>query len=207
MLRKESEAVPKGNGPVPQQEDFGSGELTLADVYRMFNERFDRWDRKLDDISGDWRSMDQRLTRPERDPRQPRLTIEADGPANTKARERTEGVTTAVQAMHGDSFSATRVGPGPMCSTSFGDDCNGPPTPPCLGENPLVDKGAAAPKSCLPFLEMRSPTAAGGLLPTGETSTATKAIFKKPPLRLYSTEEKNLRKYQLKTSHTTPASG
>ena len=30
MPRKESEAVPEGNGPVPQQEDFGSGQPTLG---------------------------------------------------------------------------------------------------------------------------------------------------------------------------------
>ena len=35
MPRKESEAVTKGNGPVSQQEEFGSGEPTLADVYRL----------------------------------------------------------------------------------------------------------------------------------------------------------------------------
>ena len=28
MPRNESEAVPEGNGPVPQQEEFGSGEPT-----------------------------------------------------------------------------------------------------------------------------------------------------------------------------------
>ena len=61
MLRKESEAVPEDNCPVPQQEEFGSGEPTLADVYRLFEEIFDRqqkrmdsffdrWDKKLDDI-------------------------------------------------------------------------------------------------------------------------------------------------------------
>ena len=42
MPRKESETALEGNGPVPQQEEFGSGELTLADVYRLFEERFDR---------------------------------------------------------------------------------------------------------------------------------------------------------------------
>ena len=36
MPRKESGAVPEGNGPVPQQEEFGSGEPTLAEVYRLF---------------------------------------------------------------------------------------------------------------------------------------------------------------------------
>ena len=34
MSRKESEAVPKGNSPAPQQE-FGSGQPALEDVYRM----------------------------------------------------------------------------------------------------------------------------------------------------------------------------
>ena len=33
MLRKESEAVPEDNDPVPQQEKFRSGQPTLVDVY------------------------------------------------------------------------------------------------------------------------------------------------------------------------------
>ena len=61
MLRKGSKAVPEGNGPVPQQNEFGSGEPTLADVYRLFVGRFDRqlkscfdrWDRKLDEMVED----------------------------------------------------------------------------------------------------------------------------------------------------------
>ena len=117
--------------------------------------------------------------------------MEADGPAKTKTSEHTEGAATAVQAMHGDSCSADRVNPDPMCSTSFGDDCTGPPAPLCSGENALVDNGAAAPKFCLPSLKMRSPTAAGGLLPTGEASIATMTTDNQPPLRLYSTKETN----------------
>ena len=75
----------------------------------------------MDELLRERRSIDQRLTRPEHDTRQPRLTMEADGPANTKTCERTEGVATTVQAMHGDSFSAFRIDPGPMTnSTSFG---------------------------------------------------------------------------------------
>ena len=80
MPRKESEAVPEGNGPVPQQEGFGSGEPTLADVYRLFVERFDkqqkildsffdgidscfdRWNRKLDETSDETRVMDEHVT-------------------------------------------------------------------------------------------------------------------------------------------------
>ena len=58
-------------------------------------------------------------------------------------------------------------------------------------EDVLVENGTAAPKSCLLSLEMRTTTAAGGLLPTGEISTATNTTFNKSPLRLYSTEETN----------------
>ena len=98
MLRKESEAVPEGNGPVPQQEEFGSGQPTLEDVYRIMKEVFEEWDTKMDKLlreyREEWRSIDQRLTRLEHDARQPRHGMEADGPANTKTRERTEGANT-----------------------------------------------------------------------------------------------------------------
>ena len=66
-----------------------------------------------------------------------------------------------------------------------------PPPLPCRNDV-VVENGTAAPKSCLSPLEMRTTTAAGGLLPTGEASTATKTTFKQPPLRLYSTEDTNL---------------
>ena len=65
---------------------------------------------------------------------------------NTKTHERTEGAATAFQVMHWDSCSAERVDSDPLCSTSFGDDCTGPPAPPCLGEDALVDNRAASPK-------------------------------------------------------------
>ena len=97
--------------------------------------------------------MDQRVSSLEQDAWQPRFAMETDGQAETKTRERTEGAATAVQAMHGDSYSATLVYPDPMCSTSFGDDCTGPSAPPYSGENALVDNGAVAPKSCLLSLE------------------------------------------------------
>ena len=48
MPRKESEAVPEGNGPAPQQEEFRSGEPTLADIYRLFEERFYRQQKIMD---------------------------------------------------------------------------------------------------------------------------------------------------------------
>ena len=69
MPRKGSEAVPEGNCPIPQQEEFGSGEPTLADIYRLCVKRFDRidsysdrWNKKLDEISDERRKMDQHVT-------------------------------------------------------------------------------------------------------------------------------------------------
>ena len=91
------------------------------------------------------------------------------------------------------------LAPGPKTtSTSFGMKA-GPPALPCRGDV-VVENRAAAPKSCLLSLEMRSPTAAGGLLPTGEASTATKTTFNKSPLRLYATEETNSKETNLWTS-------
>ena len=79
----------------------------------MMKKAFDRWDKKRDDISDkmeeyieEQESIDQRLTRLEHCARQPHLAMEADGQANTKTRERTEGAATAVQAMHGDNCIA-----------------------------------------------------------------------------------------------------
>ena len=67
MLRKESEAVPEGKGPVPQKEEFGSGQPTRGDVHQMMKQAFDRWDKKLDEIMEEYieerTSIDQRLTR------------------------------------------------------------------------------------------------------------------------------------------------
>ena len=186
----------------------------------MFKKRFDQSDRYwismrsplyqrvkiLDELMEMTRATSQRLASLEYDARQPRLAMEADGQADTKTRERTEGAATAVQAMHGDSYSVNRVDPDPICSTSFGDDCIEPPVLPCSWKDALVDNGAAAPNSCLPPLEMRSPTAASGVLPTGEASIATRTTFNQPLLRLYSTEETNSKKtsIQYQCCRTTP---
>ena len=110
--------------------------------------------------------MDQRLTHLRMTLGSHVLPWEADGPTNTKTRERTEGAATAVQAMHGNSFSACRVDSGAKTnSTSFVMMAE-PPDLPCR-KDVLVEDGAAPPKSCLPSLDMRSPAAAGGLHPTG----------------------------------------
>ena len=80
MPRMESKVVPEGNDPVSQQEEFRSGQPTLADVYRMFEQRFDQSDRywysikiyfdqqekKLDDSM---EMVDQRIATLERDAR------------------------------------------------------------------------------------------------------------------------------------------
>ena len=98
--------------------------------------------------------MDQHLARLEQDARQSRLAMEADGHASTRTRERTEGATTAAQAMRGDCSSARQVEPGPTNSTSFGMKAQ-PPTLPCRDVS-VVECGAAAFKSCLPSMEMRT---------------------------------------------------
>ena len=131
--------------------------------------------------------------------RQPRLAMEADGPADTKTREPTEGAATAVQAMRGDGFSARRVESGPNTnSTSLGVKAE-PPALRCR-DDVVVKSGDAAPESCLPSLEMHSSTAAGGLVPTGEVSTAMETNFNRPPLRFCSTEETDLEANCKKTS-------
>ena len=208
MPRKDCEAVSEDNGPVPQQEEFVSGEPTLADVYQLFEEGFDRqqkimdsffdgmgrcfdrWNRKLDEVLHETRVMDQHVTSQEHGARQPRLAMEADGQANLKTRERTEGAATAVQAMRGDCFSARRVEPGPNTnSTSLGVKAE-PPAFPCR-DDVVVECGAAASGSCLLSFEMRSSTAAGGLAPIGEASTASETTSNEPLLRFYETEEIN----------------
>ena len=151
----------------------------------------DRRNRKLDEISDETRVMDEHVTISlEHGARQPRLTMEADRHANTKTQERTEGAAIAVQTMRGDSCTAEqKVQGGPKTSITFGVEAE-PPDLPCR-EDVLVEEGATSPESCLPSLEMRSPTAAGGLVPTGEASTAMETTSNEPLLRFYASEEMN----------------
>ena len=117
---------------------------------------------------------------------------------NTKTRERTEGAATSVQAMHGDSCTAQKVQDGPKTSISFGVKAESPCLP--CREDIVVESGDAAPKSCLPSLEMRTTTATGGLVPTGKSSTATETTFNEQLLRFYATEGTNSKKKKLWTS-------
>ena len=193
MLREESEAVPEGNCPVPQQENTGLANPNVRGTTKSLSEKLDR---KIDELR---RLLKQQLESQEQDTWQPRLAMEEDGPAITKTRDRTEGAATTVQAIHGNSFSARRIESGPKTnSTSFGIMAE-PPALPCRGDV-VVESRDAAFKSCLPSLEMRSPKAAGGLLPTGEPSTAEKTTYNKTPLRLYATEETNPKETTLWTS-------
>ena len=78
MSRKESVAVPGGNGPSPQ-------DAYEEEIQRVMSEMGEA----LKEIKEDLRSIDQRLTRLEHGARQPRLVMEADGQADTETRERT----------------------------------------------------------------------------------------------------------------------
>ena len=51
MLRKESEAVSEGNGPVHQEEKIGFGQPALADVYREMRSLSKQQEKRLDRIS------------------------------------------------------------------------------------------------------------------------------------------------------------
>ena len=174
MLRKDSEAVPEGKGSITLY--VLPGGTSLEDLRCIMRETWDEVREenglKKPEKSKEMRATDQREASLEQDARQPNIAMEADEPANTKTRERTEGAATAVQAMHGDSFSAHRLDPGPKTtSASFGMKAEHPALP--CRDDVVVEDRAAALKSCLLSLEMCSPTAADGSLPTGEASTAT----------------------------------
>ena len=40
MPQTESKTVPEGNSPFPNHHEFGSGEPTMAELYRLLKERF-----------------------------------------------------------------------------------------------------------------------------------------------------------------------
>ena len=101
--------------------------------------------------------------------------------------------------MRGDCFPARRVEPGLTTnSTRFGVKTK-PPALPCRDDS-VVECGAAAFKSCLPSMEMRPSTAAGGLVPTGDASKASETTLNEPPLRFCLTEETNVKPKNSRTS-------
>ena len=104
MPRKESKAVSEGNGSVPRQDKIGPDQPTLTVVYPLFVERFERQLKglktrldKMNVLADEMRGTRQRIASLEQDARQPRLAMEADGQADTKTRERTEGAAKVVQ--------------------------------------------------------------------------------------------------------------
>ena len=116
MPRNCIKAVPEGNGPVPQEESR-SDQFMLADVYRCFEERFDRQleimeshfdrqEKKLGELMEKTRKPRQRSASLEHDDaRQPRFATEADVKSYKKTRKRTKDAAVG-QAMNEDSCSA-----------------------------------------------------------------------------------------------------
>ena len=182
ISRKKKKSVPEGNGPVPHHDEFGSGKPTMADLYRVLEERSDKSDTQLDKRVGTMRATNQRLADLQYEAQQPRPAAEADVEPEMKTRKRTEDAA-ADRAKHGDSSSATALD-GPRSSTSFG--IIAVPllmAPEKYVVNVLVIKGPEAPKPHLPSVEVRMlSSTADGLLPAGTTSTVLKTIFLSPPL-------------------------
>ena len=125
MLRKVSEAVSEGNGPV-YQEELGFGQPAPVDEFREIKRLLDQRREKLDQVHDDMKDGMKRLfeqlgARLEQDSRQRRYAMAADETTDTKNRERTEDAATAVQAMRGDSCTtAQKVQDGAKISISFG---------------------------------------------------------------------------------------
>ena len=69
MPRKESEAVPEGNGPTPQD----TGKMVTWEELRQAVSKM--WDEVLRDYKEGLRSLDQRLAGQEQDARQSRLAM------------------------------------------------------------------------------------------------------------------------------------
>ena len=67
------------------------------------------WSEAFGEFKEGLRKVDQHSASIEHNARQLRLAMETDVPAGEKTRERTEGATTAVQAMYGDNVSAKKV--------------------------------------------------------------------------------------------------
>ena len=90
---------PRAMAPLPKMHSNGHmGGITS-----------ETWSEAFGEIKEDLRKMDQHLASIEHDARQSRLAMETDVPADEKTRERTEGASTVVQAMYGDSVSAKKV--------------------------------------------------------------------------------------------------
>ena len=113
-----SKAVSEGNGPLPHHDEFESTQPTMADLYQVTIERFDRSDKEFDGLTEKMRDETQRFAGLQHEARQTRLATEADVEPDTKTRKRTED-DAADRVMNGGSSSARRVDDGPTSLTSF----------------------------------------------------------------------------------------
>ena len=189
MPSKKTKASPEGNVPVSQDKS-GLGGVTMEELRRItsgaIDNCFDKLMNNLDRVSELngrlLRTTDQRLAGLAYEGRQPRLAMEADITPDTKTRKRTEDAP-ANRAKHGDSSSARMADVGSTSLANFGKIAEPPLAPEKCISNALADKGAEVPKASSSTCRVRIlPSAAGGLLPTGTASTATRTIFHQPPL-------------------------
>ena len=171
------------------------GEIKLEELCRIMSEALDKAFGKPVEMM---RRANQRLLGLEQEARQSRLATEANAPTDTKTHKRIEDAE-ANQAKNGDSYSAKKVQAGPI-STSFVMKAESPALP--RRDDVLVDISATALKPYLSPVKMRTLTAAGGLLPTGKTSTATKIIFHQLPLWFFLTKEIKFRTSQCATDYS-----
>ena len=154
----------------------------------LMKSHFDQQDKKLNELMERVKGIRKRSAGLEQEARQPCLTTEADAPTDIKIRKRTKDAAEADRVMSGDN-SLAEVDPDPICLASFGEDCTGPPAYPCTRDDALVDNGAEVPKPCLSPAELRTLTAADGLLPTGKDSTTERITYHQPRLRFCPAEE------------------
>ena len=166
MSRKRSIAVSEGNGPVPQDES-GSGEPTMVEVFQMLKRGLKKMDNHVDRINkhvegftGEIKNSSKRLYILMRQVQQPRLAAKADVKQSLKNRAREEDA--AEDEKFGDISSVeVEVDNDPMSQTSFSDrEFAQPSAPAKCSDDALVDQVTKAPKSCL----MRMPTPTAGLL-------------------------------------------
>ena len=145
MPRKNTKAVPEGNGPVSHHYQFGVDQPAMADLSRIIEKRLDRSDKQIDELTDTMRAINQRLAGLEHEARQPRLVTEADVEPDTKNCKSMEDAA-ADRAKHGDRSSSAQINHDPMRLISFGDYSTEPPAPEKPIGEALVDEGTEAPK-------------------------------------------------------------
>ena len=184
MPRKKSKAIPEGNGPIPKDAYVIIGGITREKLRRVMPETMGK---TLEEFKKDMKGQSC-LASLKQDARQPRLAMEAD----VTATKRPASARRAPLLQFKRSMRIAVLQNGSKRPDQF-DQYLEEAEPPALPRrhDALVDNGVAAPKSCLSPLEIRIPTAAGGLLPTGKAFTTTRITYNQPHFRLCPTEETN----------------